>query len=214
MLAVVLLVLSVIPLAAKLALLPLTQAVPRWHEGIQVGAVVVPTGGAYEDIDGRWRPSFESVQRVGLASAMQAKLGIPLLVTGGTLRRNGISEARIVAETLGLETGQVWFDESARNTHENARALALRLNELKIGRVLMVTSFSHMPRMAASLRANGLQVYGKPVPAPEIESLSWRDLVPSNRGLALSKAVSKVYAGLALYLLRGWVLPADLVGPR
>ncbi len=69
----------------------------------------------------------------------------------------------------------------------------------------MVTSLLHMPRMAASLRASGLKVYGMPVPVPQLESFGWRDLVLSNRGLALSKAVSKVYAGLALYLLRGWI---------
>ena len=211
-LAVVMLVLSVVPLTAKLALLPMLHAVPRWHEGLQVGAIVVPTGGAFEDIGGRWHPSHESVQRVGLAATMQEKLGIPLLITGGNIRKEGVSEARIVAETLGLEPDHVWFDESARNTHENALVLADRLSEMKVDRIMMVTSLSSMPRMAASLRANGLNVYAMPVPAPAVERFGWRDIVPSNHGLALATTASKVYGGLALYLVRGWISPADLVG--
>jgi uncharacterized SAM-binding protein YcdF (DUF218 family) len=130
-LAVVALVLSVVPMTAKLALLPALNTVSRWQDGIEVGAVVVPTGGAYKDTGGRWHPSSESVRRASLASAMQARLGLPLLITGANLRENGISEAGIVIETLGLEAGRVWLDESARNTHENARALAGRLGELR-----------------------------------------------------------------------------------
>ena len=206
------LVLSVIPLTGKLVLLPLFQSVTIWQDGTQVGAVVVPTGGAYEDTNGYWHPSSESMRRVGLAAAIQTKLGIPLLITGGKLREGGISEARIVADAYGFEPGQVWLDESARNTHENARALAERLRELQIDQVLLVTSLTHLPRMAASLRANGLKVFAMPVPAPGIQNFGWRDLVPSNQGLALSSAASQVYGGLVLYLIRGWISFGDLVG--
>ena len=210
--AVVALVFSVLPMTAKIVLLPLFQSVTIWQNGIQVGAIVVPTGGAYEDTSGYWRPSSESMRRIGLAAAMQTRLGIPLLITGGKLREGGISEARIVADAHGFKPGQVWLDESARNSHENARALAVRLRELQINRVLLVTSLTHVPRMAASLRANGLNVFAMPVPAPGIQKFGWRDLVPSNRGLALSRAASQVYGGLALYLIRGWISLRNLVG--
>jgi uncharacterized SAM-binding protein YcdF (DUF218 family) len=210
--AIVMLVLSVVPLTAKLSLLPLLQAVPNWQDGIQVGAIVVPSGGAYEDTAGYWHPSSESVQRISLAASIQTRLGIPLLITGGKLREDGISEARIVAETFEFEPGQVWLDESARNTHENARALAVRLRELRIDRVLMITSLAHVPRMSASLRANGLKVFAMPVPAPEIQNFGWRDLIPSNHGLAASVAASQVYGGLVLYLVRGWISLNDLAG--
>lgn len=204
-------VLTVVPLTGKLVLLPLLHSVPRWQDGIQVGAIVVPTGGAYVDIGGRWRPSIRSVQRVALAVQIQSKLRIPLLISGGKLREDGVSEAKIVAEAMGLALDKVWLDESALNTHDNARVLADRLLELKINTVLLVTSLPHLPRMAACLRANGVEVYATPVPEPEIESVYWSDLVPSNRGLGLSVDASKVFAGLILYLLRGWISPADLV---
>jgi len=209
--AVAALMFSVLPLTAKLVLFPLLQTVPIWQDEIYVGAIVVPTGGAYEDTNGYWHPSSESMRRVGLAAAIQTKLGIPLLITGGSLREGGISEARIVADASGLDSGRVWLDESARNTHENARALAVRLRELQINRVLLVTSLTHVPRMAASLRANGLIVVSAPVSARWIQKLGWRDLVPSNRGLALSRAASQVYGGLVLYLIRGWISFGDLV---
>jgi uncharacterized SAM-binding protein YcdF (DUF218 family) len=134
------------------------------------------------------------------------------LITGGSLREGGIFEARIVTEACGFAPGQVWLDESARNTHENARALAVRLRELKIDRVILVTSLTHVPRMAASLRANGLIVFAMPVPAPGIQNFGWNDLVQNNKGLALSRAASQVYGGLALYLFRGWISLGDLIG--
>ena len=208
--AVVALVLSVLPLTAKIMLLPLFQAVAVWQVGTQVGAIVVPTGGAYEDTSGSWRPSSKSMRRIGLAAAMQTRLGIPLLMTGGSLRESGISEARIVADAYGFEAGQVWLDESARNTHENARALAARLRKLQVDRALVVTSLTHTPRMVASLHAHGLKAFAMPVPAPEIQNIGWRDLVPSNRGVALSRTASQVYGGLILYLMRGWISLDDL----
>ena len=51
--AVVALVLSMVPLTAKIMLVPLLQAVPIWQDEIHVGAIVVPTAGAYKDIRGR-----------------------------------------------------------------------------------------------------------------------------------------------------------------
>ena len=211
LLAIIILVLSVVPLTAKLALLPALRSVARWHGGVQVGAVVAPTAGAFEDIDGKWRPSFRSIQRVGLAVAMREELGVPLLISGGSLREDGSSEARIVAESLGIAPDQVWLYETAQDTHENARALAAKLRELRVNCVLIVTSLPHMPRMAASMRANGLKVYAMSVPSPEIEQFSWWDLVPSSRGLGLSRTASQVYGGLLLYMLRGWILPSDLI---
>lgn len=208
--AVVALVLSMVPLTAKIMLLPVLQAVPIWQDDIHVGAIVVPTGGAYEDARGHWYPSSESILRIGQAAEMQVRLDIPLLITGGKLREGGISEARIVADAYGFEVGQVWLDESARNTHENARALAARLRELQIDRVLVVTSLTHTPRMVASLQANGLKAFAMPLPVPEVQNFGWRDLVPSNRGLALSRTASQVYGGLVLYLMRGWISLDDL----
>ncbi len=210
--AVFAMVLLALPLTAKIMLLPLFQSVAIWQDGTQVGAIVVPTGGAFEGMRGRWHPSSESIWRVGQAIEVQKKLNLPLLISGGTPSEDGISEARVVADAYGFATGQVWLDESARNTHENARALAERLRELQIDRVLLVTSLKHVPRMAASLRANGLEVFAMPVPAPEIQNFGWRDLVPSNQGLALSSTASKVYGGLVLYLIRGWISLSDLVG--
>jgi len=209
--AVVALVFLVLPLTAKIIFFPLLQTVPIWQDKTYVGAIVVPTGGAYQDTNGNWHPSSESMRRVGLAATIQKKLKIPLLITGGNLREGEISEARIVADASGLDPDQVWLDEYARNTHENARALAVRLRELQIDRVLLVTSLTHVPRMAASLRANGLIVLAAPVSAPWVQSFGWRDFVPSNRGMALSRAASQVYGGLALYLIRDWISFSDLV---
>ncbi len=206
------LLLTVVPLTGKLALFPLLHSVPRWQEGIQVGAVVVPTAGAYTDIGGRWHPSFTSIQRVTLAVEIQSRLRIPLLISGGKLGKGGVSEAGVVAQNIGLLPDQVWLDETARNSHENALVIADQLLELKVNRVLLVTSLTHLPRMAACLRAEGVEVYSAPVPVPEIERFGWQDLIPSNRGLGLSVDASKVYAGLFLYFFRGWITPADLVG--
>lgn len=88
----------------------------------------------------------------------------------------------------------------------------MRLRELQIERVLLVTSLTHVPRMAASLRANGVKVFAMPVPAPWLQNFGWRDLVPSNRGLALSRAASQVYGGLTLYFIRVWISLGDLIG--
>ena len=132
-----------------------------------------------------------------------------MLVTGGVGGTTAVTEAerlRDLALEYGVRERQILVEMEARNTHQNAVYVRQRLEQLEMGRVLLVTSASHMWRAAACFRKQGLQVI--PVPA-DIEVVprpfGLARFLPHADAMTYSSRAFKEYVGYAVYWARNWV---------
>lgn len=132
-----------------------------------------------------------------------------ILLSGGRIGGSAMSEAEQM-KRLALEYGvpgeTVLLDTSSRTTRENAVACAELLRGIEAGRILLVTSASHMRRAAAAFTRQGLSV----VPAPTdiaVVPKKWSllRLVPDARWLRYSTRAVKEYVGYTAYWLWRWV---------
>ena len=109
-----------------------------------------------------------SAERIVMGAALaRAQPQARLIHTGGSgrladLDGDFLSEAQVARglyQALGIAPDRIELEESARNTHENARrALAmLATAETPPGPWLLVTSAAHMPRAMESFTAAGWQ---------------------------------------------------------
>ncbi len=144
-----------------------------------------------------------------------------ILATGGTLpwSLRGSSPAADMKSLLvfmGVPEEDILLEEASANTYENALFSRQILDELKAGRILLVTSAMHMPRSVALFEKQGLEV----VPAPtdfnivvpetgrqftEIWPNYLFGLLPQASDLNLTTLVLKEYFGILVYGLRGWL---------
>jgi len=148
-------------------------------------AVVVLGGGrrSYAPEFGGETVSSKSLERVRYGARLQRETGLPLAVTGGTVSSDGEPEARLMARVLQEELGATvrWVEEHSRNTEQNAAFTRRLLEPEGVTRVLLVTHAAHMPRAAASFRAQGLYVLEAPTAffTGGSGELRWNDWVPS-----------------------------------
>jgi len=174
-------------------------------------AVVVPTAGATLLAGDRYWPSSESVARAATGKWLAARMTVPVLVSGGRPGNLPIAEARILADAMGWEDGQVQLGEWGRDTCENASELADMLRSQGIVDVVAVTDMSHLVRFMACLRHVGLRPLAweagqttmrKNPPSPAF--------VPGNKGLRSLQGIADSHIGLLWYLLTGRVDIRDI----
>ncbi|HRQ39551.1 MAG TPA: YdcF family protein [Chloroflexota bacterium] len=142
-----------------------------------------------------------------------------LLLTGGKLPGNAISEAERMAEALrlmGVPDEAMLLEAESMNTYENAVFSKTMLQAHDMETVLLVTSAIHMPRSVAIFTKQGIEV----IPAPtdyefvqpdweEGENAGWfywgLSLLPDADALELTTSGLKEYVGILIYRLRGWL---------
>ena len=85
--ATVLFALASMPAVGKLLTWGLASATPPLHVGDDrdYAAIVVPTGGSYDDGTGRWWPTGSSIKRTVAGLALHRQLGLPLILSGGAV---------------------------------------------------------------------------------------------------------------------------------
>ena len=212
------------PVVASLLERPLVAAAPAFDAAGDppTAAIVVPTAGIYEDPAGGWWSSASSIRRAVAARKLQHDTGLPLLLIGGSPEGEDESEAMTVARQVGLigrangnAEPPVYMETGARNSAETALAAKLLLERLGGNRVVLVTTPSHIARMAASLRRAGLEVSAHPARAPAKRRRplgAAEAYVPSAKGLALSTAAVREYVAIVWYLANGYLQISDLRG--
>jgi uncharacterized SAM-binding protein YcdF (DUF218 family) len=150
---------------------------------------------------------------------LQAETGLPLVLIGGSPRGEAESEAVVVARASGL----VWSDSipksgihletSAMNSAETAASARRILDDLGADHIILVTSPTHIARMAASLRHFGIDVSALPARATQA-SVSPRDavspFVPSGKGFSRSARAAYEYVGIMWYVLTEKITWSDL----
>ncbi len=128
----------------------------------------------------------------------------PIIVAGGAIRN--VSEAEVMAEylgALGVERARLLLEGSSKNTAQNAAKVAelLRVKDLPES-IWLVTSASHMPRAAALMSSQGLQVCTVPVDYQAIKVLSAIAWMPQTSALVKFDRWLHEAIAIALYKIR------------
>lgn len=144
-----------------------------------------------------------TLERLRHAAQLAKASGLPVLTSGGVLRRGEPPLADAMAAVLEGEFGVTvrWRETRSADTRENARFSAELLREAGFERVLVVTHAWHLPRALAAFRDAGLD----PRPAgtlwrrfPGMEVRAW---LPSARALRESSWAVHEWIGRAWYAL-------------
>ncbi len=172
-------------------------------------AIVVMGGGRYPaapEYGNTDAASPASLARVRFASHIAKVARLPILVTGGRVYGEAISEAQALAEVLSEDFGQPvrWLEERARNSAENARYSYALLRREGIRRIILVTHAYHMPRSVRMFEQAGFEV----VPAGTGYTRSGNGhygvlaFLPSMNAFSMSGRALHEYLGQAWYALR------------
>jgi len=177
-------------------------------------AIVVLGSGSIteEDWDGR---AFSVPDRSGVARVTEAARVFRLtqaevvISSGGMPHPGGLDAPsgetmRAALIQLGVPPGRIVVETESRTTHDEAVIIAPMLHDLRIERVVLVTSDIHMRRSLGTFRAAGVDA--TPAIARGIYELNdWTDwLIPTRYGLNAAAAVVHELLGIAYYRLRGW----------
>lgn len=172
---------------------------------------IVVLGGAIETVasDRIGQPQLtESAERITAAVDLQRRYPqAQLLFTGGSgmLASNSSPEAdvaRVLFDSLGLNTKHILFERESRNTWENALD-SMQLAHPRAGETwLLVTSAWHMPRAVGCFRKAGWPVTPYPVDyfGPEVSQWLGFD---GDLQIRIATFALKEWAGLIAYHLLG-----------
>jgi uncharacterized SAM-binding protein YcdF (DUF218 family) len=105
---------------------------------------------------------------------------------------------------LGVPRARIVTQATARNTHEEALAVAAMMPKLQVQRIILVTSDFHMRRSLGAFRAVGIDATPAIVrePFPPRSLGDW--ILPSEFGLGRTNLLAHEMLGIGYYLARGW----------
>ena len=137
-----------------------------------------------------------------------------LLITGGNVNIKGLKidetqESKKVKEVLiamGIKEKDIYLEEQARNTHENAVYTKQLLNPYLKEKMVLVTSAMHMPRAKACYDKEGFKVVVYPADIKKKDTPSGiLDLViPQERNLSKFAELIREMAGFVIYKVVGF----------
>ncbi|HTE14963.1 MAG TPA: YdcF family protein [Burkholderiales bacterium] len=144
-----------------------------------------------------------TLERTRYGAYLAKRTGLPLLVTGGVVYK-GAPEAEVMRDALQQEfaTPVRWVEAKSRDTHENARYSAAKLQADGISRVVLVTHAFDVRRARMEFESAGLIVTPAPTGAGELipQPVVMSDFLPSVR--ALQGSYYACYELLALVVKR------------
>jgi uncharacterized SAM-binding protein YcdF (DUF218 family) len=140
-----------------------------------------------------------TLERVRYGARLARATGLPVLVSGGTLR-GGPTEAQLMREALETEFGVRvrWMEDRSRTTHENAVDTAEILLPAGIHEVVLVAHSIDMPRARAEFAAAGLRTVPAPIALAGREADDLFDFLPGIAALNVSYRVLYEMAGEAV----------------
>ncbi len=203
--AFALLVVFSAPITGSLLLRQLTDIEPFFpREPVKEAAAIVILGAdATNALElGGETAGRRTLERLRYGARLHRQLGLPVLVTGGTLDPDRRPLGELMAETLVDDFGLVarWRETESRNTYENAVFSNRLLQEAGILHVYLVTHALHMKRARAVFADTGLEVTQAPVGVHDPKR-RWalEDFIPSAHGLAGSTAAIYEFLGRIWY---------------
>lgn len=153
----------------------------------QAEAIVILGGGGERDYAPEYRgpaPEYVLLERLSYGAFVARHTGLPILVTGAPLETVAMQIS--LSRDFGFPAR--WVENQSHDTFENARFTAQMLKTEGIGRIILITSSTHLWRAAHEFEDAGFQV----IPAPQgvwaprdIEALRF---IPGAAGLDRSNA--------------------------
>ena len=144
---------SLTPLFSYLFEIPLRISVNEYTKDKKILLVLVPTAGIFKDVQSRWHPSSNTILRVAQGEILAKQLNKPLLISGGVLNKDGVSEASAVKNILSYKN--VIYDEYSKNSYETVLNLQNLIKNNTKEKILIVTSPKHALRMSLLLSSHG-----------------------------------------------------------
>jgi uncharacterized SAM-binding protein YcdF (DUF218 family) len=170
-------------------------------------AIVLLGGGVYghaPDLTGVGSPTSEMTARIVTAVRLQKRLGVPIVVTGGTLFPGEPAEAPIIGRfltDLGVPADRIVLESSSRDTRENALFAGAICRKNGFKNPILVTSAFHMRRAVASFEKAGVKV--APFPSSFLgrpgKAYVWWDWFPGIGQLWVSSVAIREHIGLLAY---------------
>ena len=169
------------------------------------GAIVVLGAGIYPDAPEYAADTLSSgaLPRLRYAAYLYRLTGLPVLVTGGRVFGEGVSEGELMAvfleQEMGVEVAQV--ETASLNTAENARYSKQILEPLGVGHVVVVTNAWHMARAVASFEREGFAVLPAPIEyrGPSLGRPGLLGWLPNLGALGSTTLALREYLGRAWY---------------
>ena len=146
-----------------------------------------------------------TLERIRYGAWIAKRTGLPLIVSGGRLGKEGRTIAEMMQEILQKEFVVIvdHVESTSRNTYENARYTAEKLKENKMQKIALVTHAWHIPRAKKAFEHFDIKV----IPAPtafyrKSASLRLTDFIPSANALLYSSMAFHEIIGEFYYELR------------
>ena len=146
-------------------------------------------------------PGLLTLERLRAGAALRRQTGLPILVTGGTVQRDRLPVATLMADSL-REDFQVpveWVEAKSADTWQNAELSAEILKRQGITSVYVVTQAWHMPRAVLAFRHAGFTVTAVPTSVSPPLDLIMADFTPHASSWALSFFALHEWIGYAWY---------------
>ncbi|HIJ79723.1 MAG: YdcF family protein [Desulfobulbaceae bacterium] len=163
----------------------------------------MPAGEMFRYIEG-YQHFGDSVDRLLMGAAV-VKKGQAAKILVSDVVCKGVSETELVLAFLqgqGIEQNRIAVHGRVINTLGEAGSIKSYCEQHGIGRLLLITSASHMRRAAALFKKQGL--------APDLLSVSrypavleWDDYIPSAQGIDATKNMLYELVGYLSYRVRG-----------
>jgi uncharacterized SAM-binding protein YcdF (DUF218 family) len=170
-------------------------------------AIVVLAGGRYANAPefGGDTVSRRTLERLRYGVYLHRRAELPLLVSGGSVGGEKISEAELMQQVLeqDYKLAANWQEKYSRNTFENALESAELLRAASIEHVILVTHGYHMRRAIWSFEQMGVKVTAAPMGLTTLgrRGRTVHAYLPSARGLYLSGIALREHLGYLWYQL-------------
>ncbi len=183
---------------------------PEEVNSSQAQAIVVLAGGLYEEAPEYGGDSIKafSLERARYAAWLQRRTSLPIIVTGGDLAKRGISEAKLISQTLKEEFGSkiLATEDKSTSTWQNALFTSRILKSKGIKKVALVTHAWHMPRAVEVFKLHMVDVVAAPTifssGRSSINRSLKRDWLPNAKAFRDSYLALHEHLGMAWYRLK------------
>ena len=179
---------------------------PERLNAIQVDAIVILASKQRDAAPEFGQPVSDSEQlsRVRYGAFVQRRTGLPVLLSGGTVRgkqQRSLSETMAYDLSEGYGVEAKWLETNSRTTMENALySYPILAAEGKTS-IILVTSATHMMRAKWSFEEAGFEVLAAPTGLVDNKAFTYTSLLPNAQSLHLSTQALHEWLGYWVYHL-------------
>lgn len=173
------------------------------------GAIVILGGdGSFGRVGGAIfggaQPGSLSLERLRAGAALQRRIGLPILLTGGASNEGSIPISVLMRQSLqdDFKAQAQWVEPRSANTWQNAEFTAALLAREGITSVYVVTHSWHMRRALIAFRHFGITVWPAPVSLTVYGGMKLDMFQPSVTAWLDSYLALHEWVGCAVYAQR------------